>query len=273
MKHYALLLVLLVALSCSTRKEYNAEEFQQIQLDYEKEKIAYSKLKMEANLDKEKLFNENKPLLISLIQLVDQLRDTATSFENVHADTTFFMENVIMKPMNFGIAAGYRTRTEDTDQTSKTSIAKVIFLAKGLSKSSDSFFRGYLDELESCVMTQNDAQCLEIQSDKLQSILDLKYAFIVKELLRIQPEIKKKEFSGGIYMANVVCYDLDTRNPLFTFLATAESSDEISYGGTFGKSADETVKRDFESNIQKGILRACKKHFEFVEDIHFIGRF
>lgn len=265
MKYISLLLLSLLVISCSHRKEYKADTYQKMQLEYENEKAELTEALVKANVDKEKLFKDNKSELIKLVKLVDKLKNSKTNFENVNTDTTYTKKDVLMYPINFGLASRKKNKH------SNIPMVNAIFIEQGVKSSNkESKFRNYLESLKSCLASEDDNECLQIKSDKMQNFLDIKYAFVVKKMMRTEPKLMKEGFEGGMYIANIICYDIKQDKPIYSFLAMAGNSEQIRVNEQYN-SARTRIKEDFEINIKKGILEACREHFVFVDDISFMN--
>jgi len=253
--------------SCSRRKSFDAEEYLQIQKSYELEKISYSEGQQEANKTKQELFDENRIALIDLIYLVEKL--AVTKFDQVNNDTTYFKNDVTMNPVNFGSRNRYMNKSRNQGK-SNGALSNVIFLNGDHENGSNGIGSSYLEKIKSCLfLKEGDFDCLnEIEYHKIKEVMSLEYAFIITEQIRIEPELKGNEFNGGIYAANVICYDLKEKDAIFSFFVISKSSDEVqTSSGAFARSPKDQLLFDFNRNIKKGIFDSCKKHFQFVDGL------
>lgn len=250
-KSLVVALILALAVSCSNRKEYKDEDYKQMQQDYEKKKA-------ELNRAKGKLYKENKEKLMGLAELFTTLKDTAKSFENAPDDTTYFKDDIAMEAINYSMGFDmYSSQKVKTDAPE----AKAIFLHRMLVDSSDILFSDPIEKLLACYESNNDIPCLNMKEAEIQTILDLKYAFVVDEILKVGPQLKSNdEFESGFLLGRIICYDLVKKSPLLAFVFGAQNSEQVSYYQGMGKMK---IEEDFKSNIKKAVKEACKKHFLF----------
>lgn len=242
-------LLSIILVSCSSRKEYNDEDYKQQQVNYEKKKA-------ELNRTKGEFFKANKTKLMVLVQLVDELKDTTKSFEGVLSDSTYYKNDVVMNPLNFRLR-----NLQYTSNEGNVAEANAVFLHRLMTTFSNEIFSDIFKELKTCYDSNNDLPCFKLKEDELKAILDLKYAFIVDEIIKVNPVIKSsKEFESGLYLSRIICYDIINKNPMLSFVVAAQNSDEIS---AINGLAEMKINQDFNENIKKEISKACKKHFLF----------
>lgn len=247
--YFAILAIYFLA-SCTGRVKYNAEDFKKQQIEYEQKKAELKRTKGE-------FFKEHKETLMKLIEITNKLIDTTTVFKDLPSDTNFFLSGVFCKPINY-LYSSYSAASQN-----RANQANVIFLDKMDNNISESSFTDPLKELRACYKDNTDLACINIKEDKLKTILDLKYAFLVNEILRVEPKVQAKGFEGGLYFAQLICYDLIEDKPVLSFVASATSSESIKVFSESQQNVQFQLQQDFRKNIRTGIMDACKKHFVF----------
>lgn len=235
--------------SCSNRIEYKEEDYKRKQVEYEKKKAELNRLKG-------KLYEENKSSLMGLAEIIINISDTTKSFKDVPNDTSYFKKDVIIESINFKRGINY-----SSPKNSNTPKANAVFIHRTIYPLSKEIFTDPLEELKVCYQSKNDFPCLNMESKELKEILDLKYAFILDDLIKAEPKKKlsSDEFESGFYIGNIICYDIQSKKPLLSFVVGAQNSEQISYMNI--SSVQSTLQRDFKTNIEKEIMQACRKHF------------
>jgi hypothetical protein len=247
---YFAVLAIYFLVSCTGRVKYNAEDFKKQQTEYEQKKARL-------NRTKGKFYKEHKEALLKLVKITNKLIDTATVFKDIPSDTNFFLADVLCRPINY-IYSNYLTTSHEQENQ-----VNIIFLDKMDNNIAESSFTDPLKELRACYKNNSDLACINIKKNKLKSILGLKYAFLVNEILRVDPKAQAKGFESGLYFAQLICYDLIEDKPVLTFVASATSSESIQVFSESQQNVQLQLQQDFRKNIQKGIMDACKKHFMF----------
>jgi hypothetical protein len=244
--------VLLV--SCNGKKSFSDEEYKQKQIDYEKKKAEISKSNGE-------FYKENKQKLMGFAELLKSLEDTTKSLKALSKDTSYFKSDVRMKSINFQLVS-----IPNPGNNSNTDVPKVnvFFLHRKNKDLSKEFFNDPFKELITCYESKNDFACLKMKQDELQKILDLKYAFIVDDLIRVKPEVtNSSEFQSGLYIGSIECYDLLNKINIYSFVVAAQNSAKVS---SMEGGLEMEIKLDFDLNIRNAIEDECKKHFLFSQE-------
>ncbi len=265
MKYSAVFTLIFLTLfsACSNRKEYDPEEYKRQQAEYEKKK-------REIELEKGLFFADNKQKLIDMVKKVDDLKNQTLELEDVNSDTTFFYNEGIINPINFGMRfessftiARPSAREENADLISSIIIEK--------DSDSEEAFDDPLKELRQCLKLNPDIDCINIKVKELTKIANLKYAFIYQKILMQRPTLSGNEYNSGIFFAQFICYDLVNEKPFYRFTASATSSETVEFReNSFSRDANTYIQRDFNKNIDKGITDAFKKHFNIVSDIQSV---
>ena len=247
-KYFLAFLACALIVSCSGRKEYRDEDYKQQQVEYEKKKADLNKSKGE-------FYKANKEKLMALVELIDMLKDTTKSYEDVPTDSNYYKNDVAMKSINFDIGVYQSSNNKNIPEV------KVVFLHRLLHESSKEIFMDPFKGLKTCYESKNDIPCTRMKEEELQNILNLKYAFILDDIIKVNPVIKgSEEFESGLYIGRFICYDIVNKKPLLSFVVGAQNSKEIS---SYTGSAEFELNRDFDSNIRKELEQACEKHFLF----------
>jgi hypothetical protein len=243
-----------LAVSCNGKKSFSDEEYKQKQVDYEKKKAELSKSNGE-------FYKENKQKLMDFAELLKSLKDTTKSFKALSKDTSYFKSDVLMKSINFQLISN-----PNLGNNSNTDIPEVnvFFLHRKNKDLSKEFFNDPFKELITCYESKNDFACLKMKQDELQKILDLKYAFIVDDLIKVKPEVtNSSEFQSGLYIGSIECYDLSNKTTIYSFAVAAQNSAKVS---SMEGGLEMEIKLDFDLNIRKAIEDECKKHFLFSQE-------
>ncbi len=246
-------LFLVLGISCTVRKEYKDEDYKQMQQEYEQKKAELSK-------EKVKLFKENKEELAHLVEMADYLLDTANSFDDAPEDSTFFLEDVALVPVNFLNKTLLYSTIQNTSSAEK---AKAIFLLRRKVDSTSILFNDPLATIRPCCSVGIDELCTNIDAETINKLVDVRYAFVVSEYLKTTPRIKGNEFEGGIYIGGIMVFDLKEKAPLLMFTVVATNSDEVHVYSDNDYTNQATIENDFEGNIEKAFLEECQKHFLF----------
>jgi hypothetical protein len=242
-------LIFVSIVSCNGKKDFSDEEYKKKQQDYEKRKS-------ELNKSTGVLYQQNKQKLMDLTEQIQKLKDTTLSFGKTSKDTTYFKKDVVMRSINFDISTS-QNLNDKKDQT----VVNSFFLQRLNLNSSTENFTDPFRELEACYQSKNDLPCSKIKDKDLQAILDLKYVFIVDDFIKSDAVIKgEKEFDTGFYIGTITCYDILNKKPVYSFVVTAQNSNEIS---SFQGGLEMALKRDLNSNIRTALGEACRKHFIF----------
>jgi hypothetical protein len=244
-------LALAFVVSCEGKKTFKDEDYKQQQAEYEKKKAELNKAKGE-------FYKANKQKLMDLVEIIKQLKDTTKSFGKISKDTSFFKDDVVMKAINFSTPSNRITKIPDKQNVAE---AQVFFIHRLKHEASSEYFSEPFKELETCYDSKNDFPCIQMKEEDLQSILNLKYAFIVDDMLRIEPKLKSSsEFDMGLYFGSITCYDITNKKVIYSFTVTAQNSESVS---SFEGGLESAIRMDFRQNIRAALENACLKHFVF----------
>jgi hypothetical protein len=244
-------LALAFVASCDGKKNFKDEDYKQQQTEYEKKKA-------ELNKSNGQFYKENKQKLMDLVEILIQLKDTTKSFGKISKDTSFFKKDVVMKSLNFSISS-----FQNPGQAEKQPIAEAqaFFVHRLRHDATAEYFSDPLKELETCYESKNDLPCMKMKEEDLKAILNLKYAFVVDDIIKIEPKLKmSSEFDTGLYFGSITCYDITSKKAIYSFIVTAQNSEKVS---SFEGGLESAIKIDFKQNIRAALEKDCLKHFIF----------
>lgn len=222
--------------------------------DYRKEQQEYEQLKAKLEGGNKSFFLENKEAIFSKINLFKKLKDTTTLYENVNNTEDFYLDDIKLQAINYNIG-------------NKEGL-KAVFLEK--EKDGTPSFNRKLEEpydaLYFCESNDED-KCSNLDLDVIKEFLDIKYVFIINGYRLMEPKITgSKSFESGLFIADIVVYDIDNDKPIYNYSVSATNNEEISVV-SLGRGAydlsDHYIANDFNNNINENMRVETEKYFNF----------
>jgi len=222
--------------------------------DYKKEQQEYELLKAKLEGGNKSFFIENKDEIFSKINLFKKLKDTATVFEDVNDTEDFYLNDVKLQSINYNIG-------------NKEGL-KVVFIEKE-KEGKPSFYHKLeepYDALYFCE-TNDKGKCSNLDLDVIKEFLDIKYVFLINGYRLMEPKITgSKSFESGLFIADIVVFDIENNKPIYNYSVSATNNEEISVV-SLGKGAydlsDHYLTNDFNKNINQNMREETEKHFNF----------
>jgi len=262
MKNLLFLLSSLLFFSACIDKDPKLDEakYMSMQQEYEANKNEIASVKTS-------FYNDNQETLSKRIAMFRKIKDSSNQFTGVSTDTTYFHQKDALRMTNFPMQLGRNfTIPRTSGSKAKIDAKTAIFIAKDGNAYAEGAFSAFYEELFDCEPNKISAACTDLKVAKLQDFLNLKYAFVVAGHTLTEPSLEgSSNFSPGIFVANIIAYDLSEDKPILNFSVVATNSDEVSYreGGFLSANPLDEIKGDFRVNIQKALWEGCKKHFNF----------
>lgn len=249
MKTFFIVFLSLFILTSCVEKNPQLDE-----VDYKKEQQEYELLKAKLEGGNKSFFIENKDEIFSKINLFKKLKDTATVFEDVNDTEDFYLNDVKLQSINYNIG-------------NKEGL-KVVFIEKE-KEGKPSFYHKLeepYDALYFCETNDKD-KCSNLDLDLIKEFLDIKYVFIINGYRLMEPKITgSKSFESGLFIADIVVFDIENNKPIYNYSVSATNNEEISVV-SLGKGAydlsDHYLTNDFNKNINQNMREETEKHFNF----------
>ncbi len=249
MKTFFIVFLSLFILTSCVEKNPQLDE-----VDYKKEQQEYELLKAKLEGGNKSFFIENKDEIFSKINLFKKLKDTATVFEDVNDTKDFYLNDVKLQSINYNIG-------------NKEGL-KVVFIEKE-KEGKPSFYHKLeepYDALYFCETNDKD-KCSNLDLDLIKEFLDIKYVFIINGYRLMEPKITgSKSFESGLFIADIVVFDIENNKPIYNYSVSATNNEEISVV-SLGKGAydlsDHYLTNDFNKNINQNMREETEKHFNF----------